>query len=441
MVEALKKRGGLRRGPKFKIGGASRSQWLRSSSSSPELLPTMSRHCRARQVSCVPRPGGEAGAAAPPLLGAAAAAPAAAPPLLGAAAAAPVDGPAAAAFPPRTAAHAARHVGAVAEQQNAAALLAACNGENCDLYAAILEEVGDEGDGDDDERSLSEPSEGNDQLVYVFGFDVAGIDRKAWRMLVGVDGEGLLGKEYASHCSDPPDGFGMMLAHFLDGTVTEIPGMFFENCAAPASKRARTTIFRRPAAAVCEPSIEDKNESESDSGEIEYECIDPPERFLNSYVKTTGLSSIEWNNKAFEVLGRRNDGRLKLRLILDDDDDLHPNHIIWVEECKVTSLSKRQLLPFLCDVVIIGTEMFKVKAYAQMGQSGQMFLVRVSTAEGQIGQVSDRSTGDDLVKAFKVAMTVMQNLEQEFTFHGTLPVKAAFKAERSLVVKLFAHGE
>ncbi len=169
------------------------------------------------------------------------------------------------------------------------------------------------------------------------------------------------------------------------------------------------------------------------------ECIEvaDPDRILNSYVKTTGLSSIEWNDKAFEVLGRRNDGRLKLRLILDDDD-LFPNHIFWVEECKVTILSKRELLPFLRDYVKIGTEMFKVKAYAHMAHP---FFVRVSTAEGQIGQVSERSTGYDLVKAFKVAMMVMQTLEQEFTFHGTLPVKKKFFAERSLVVKLFAHGE
>ena len=106
-----------------------------------------------------------------------------------------------------------------------------------------------------------------------------------------------------------------------------------------------------------------------------------------------------------------------------------------IRDSNVTILNKHELVPFLRDIVTIGNEMFQVRA-AHASQEAHPCRVLVSTAAGLFGMVSERSTGDDIVEAFRLAMLVMRNLEQEYYFHWTLPVKAAFYAERNLVVDL-----
>ena len=76
------------------------------------------------------------------------------------------------------------------------------------------------------------------EFLWVYGFDVADGIRTAWRKLIDNAGADVIAKESASHFSAPPGGIGLMIAHFLDGTTAEVPGMLAEPRPQPTKRNA-----------------------------------------------------------------------------------------------------------------------------------------------------------------------------------------------------------
>ena len=88
----------------------------------------------------------------------------------------------------------------------------------------------------------------DEDIMYQYGFDVNSEGRQAWRQLVSTNGPPLHGqkKELAQHSTDRGPAQ-LCVAHFLDGTCSEIPGMF--GTEPPKS----TAALKRPGSAISTP--------------------------------------------------------------------------------------------------------------------------------------------------------------------------------------------
>lgn len=297
---------------------------------------------------------------------------------------------------------------------HAATMLRACHGESPDLYDLMLGEMSVEESMKEESMEEEEEDSAADGLVYIYGFDVESNGNNAWRVLVDNTGAEVDEKEYASHCSEPPGGVGLMIGNFLDGTTEQIPGMLFQKIRKrPASASTEKTIKaprvqKKPAAAPAVAvvaiddldTIEEHAEEELDfvpDEEIEVETL------LYKYVETHSLSDNEMNGKYWFVEEERGDGRVRINAI----PPAEPNSF-WASPDKLKEVTKKQLIASLVDSMDIDGVHYSIKAKTQ---GCRACLVLVTTSTGQFGQVSEVTTGDDIVQAFQMAMSVMRALE------------------------------
>ena len=296
---------------------------------------------------------------------------------------------------------------------HSAALLQACHAEGSDLYAMMLTEIEEEALDDDDFGM-----EANDELVYVFGFDGdAKKDAKAWRKLVDNEGEDVMGKEFASHCTKPSDGVGLMIGHWLDGTEQEIPGMLVVNKRKRSSSDAtQPSLKKRPASnregtpSKCESMEQPEEESDFSPDE----CVEPDaeaaEEFVDKYVETHNLQTEALNGKVFKVTERREDGRLLCEPIFAGTPRF------WASADKLKLKSNKELVPFLQTVTNIDDIDYWIKGATQ---GSRPCIITVKTSDGvQYGMVSARLTDNDIVQAFSLTNSVMTSLKKDSLQQG-----------------------
>jgi hypothetical protein len=433
---------------------------LREAETAAAVLRTVCFHVRRewyrrstkQWVKDLPRPrdaGGAGEAAAPP------------PPALAPAAAAAAAAAAVQPLPPAIRSH-------------SAALLHACHGEGPDLYSTMLNEVDDEDDdGDTGEVQHCENDEFEDELVYTYGF----ANNSAWRSLVDAGGETIMDKEYATHCSDPPNGVGLMTAHFLDGTEHIIAGMVCLKKRPPEqagnilkrpAKAPVGNVLKRPAkaAAKAESSSDHKQDAEEEAAEDvvhdaamspcaeeeaeeeasqdfsddpeeepEEEVVEPnvlPEvekekdPLIGKYVITGNLNATHLNGIVCKVLDRRVDGRLIVFPSIAGDKSP-----FWVTEDKlIVTNSARGLVPHLRENFALGEDSFQICACTQ---GDRACIVIVKHGAIQFGQVSSAMTDGSIVEAFLLARAVMASLKETHATSGVFPTKADFYRVRDQV--------
>ena len=334
-------------------------------------------------------------------------------------------------------------------QSTAASLLVSCHGEGFDLCEHMFAEPAT------DEAHLLSDSDLDD--VYVYGFDVEpNGSRKAWRKLVDIEGEEIIGKEYAAHCNEPVDGVGLMVGHFLDGTEKQIPGMPFtlKRKAAsktlkrirkkPASKSSCVSHMSEDGEEEC-PRAEDpeRDETDGEHGEEEFPRVEDPEMdgtdgegneeeilpevgnedaLVGKYVMTHGLLTSAANGHVFEVNGRREDGRFLIANLLNG-----PTY--WVKESNLKVMTARELYPFLKRVVKIGSVNYSIRAAPR---STHTLAILVKIGEKQLGQVVAQGEGTaDLARAFSLAESIMASLYDAYEEDGKEVTKKAFYEKRA----------
>jgi len=300
-----------------------------------------------------------------------------------------------------------------------AALLLACHKEDPGL-AIMWSEVEVDDDLVDDELAMLE--EETFEMIYIFGYDDEPSAHKAWRLLVDSDGTEVLPKEYAWQCKEPDETPGLLTACFLDGSEEKIPGMLVKTKRGSKRNLAATgdNVAKRPASAQPKPKAKPKPESESDLDEDIHEegadeetqsdpdeALDGPDAFLGKHVVTNGLAAETFNDKLFTAIEVRDDGRILL-------DPLCPRigqRKLWVCEDKIQVVTNDELVPKLREVIVLDGIDLTVKSVTQ---GSRPFIVTIKNPDGaQLGQVSQKSVGDDIGKAFKVACDTMFRIKGE----------------------------
>ena len=303
----------------------------------------------------------------------------------------------------------------------------------------------------------------------MYGFDVEPDgERKAWRTLVDGDGEEIIDKEYAAHCSEPADGVGLMVAHFLDGSEVEIPGMLhtLKRKAADTSRQS----LKKPASKsldadsdesdreqgeeelprVYDPEMEteDREHGEEklpdvyvpemetedrkhDEAELQTEpedqeqgkeelCVD--DALVGKHVMTQHLMADDLNGLVFTVKGKRKDGRFLIAGL-----DAGPTY--FIKESNLRVMTARELCPFLQKWVHIGGVYYCIKAASR---STRTPAVLVKIGDKQLGQVVPQGgEAADLARAFSIARLIMCDLYDAFEKDGKEVTKTAFYDKRA----------
>ena len=91
--------------------------------------------------------------------------------------------------------------------------------------------------------AMESDTDDEDGIYYEYGFDIleGGSERQAWRQLVDKSGNALDAKEYTSYVTAREGQ--TCVAHFLDGTMHEVPGMYTQ--LPKASKRSAASMLKR----------------------------------------------------------------------------------------------------------------------------------------------------------------------------------------------------
>jgi hypothetical protein len=264
--------------------------------------------------------------------------------------------------------------------------------------------------------------------------------------------EGMDMSDIFDDFSDVDVNVGLMVAHFLDGTAHAIPGMLCKRKGGPAKAGDAAKVAKVEKAAVAAERTEEENpEEESDfepdecveageespESEIDFEedqVSDLPEiDFLNKYVRTCGLKRLaSLNDKIFLVQEKRDDGRLRIRGILKAT----PLEV-YAKPDNVELVDNKTICRYLSEIVSIRGTNFAVKAQTQGDRPCIVTLKPAELHGRQMGMLSCRSTGDDIVKAFTVVVDITNMIKLE-SYSPEWPgfTKADFLEKRQALLEM-----
>ena len=210
-----------------------------------------------------------------------------------------------------------------------------------------------------------------------------------------------------------------MVGNFLDGTTEQIPGMLCKKIRKrPASASTEQTVKaprvqKKPAAvpavAVVVASDDEDLDTVEEHAEEELDFVPDEvievETLLYKYVESHSMTMDEMNGKYWFVEEERDDGRVRINSIPPADPCS-----FWASPGKLKELTKKELMASLVDSMDIDGVHYSIKAKTQ---GDRACLVIVTTSSGQFGQVSEVTTGGDIVQAFQMALAVMRALAVE----------------------------
>jgi hypothetical protein len=331
--------------------------------------------------------------------------------------------------------------------QHQAELLRACHAEGMDM-SDIFDDFSDVDVFD--EANIEDPT---DDLQFVYGFvKISDGQKIAWRKLVDSSGAEVMPQELASHTTNPEGNVGLMVAHFLDGTAHAIPGMLCKRKGGPAKAGDAAKVAKVEKAAVAAERTEEENPEEESDFEPD-ECVEAGEEspesesdfeedqvsdlpeidFLNKYVRTCGLKKLaSLNDKIFLVQEKRDDGRLRIRGILKAT----PLEV-YAKPDNVELVDNKTICRYLSEIVSIRGTNFAVKAQTQGDRPCIVTLKPAELHGRQMGMLSCRSTGDDIVKAFTVVVDITNMIKLE-SYSPEWPgfTKADFLEKRQALLEM-----
>ena len=302
--------------------------------------------------------------------------------------------------------------------QAEAALLLACHGESPGLLDLITEEVHEAEQEVRDAEFILEHDK--PELMYIYGYDGAASDMKAWRTLVDEHGYEIIPKEYAFEVVKPPEA-GLMVASFTDGSKEPIPGMLHTSLKRGASVAASENPKKRPAAApaVVPPLLNDVEDIDADLDEGEEEegadeevqsdpdFVAPEDEIIDKHCRTKDLAADEFNGQIYTASQVRGDGRILVVPLCP-----HLGRSLWVNRDKLDVLAKEELIKELKgECVVIHGKGYSIRAQSQ---GERPTIVSIKDPEGaQVGQVSERKVDNDIGRAFQLACKTMYQIKEQ----------------------------